>query len=62
MSDADASFQESQVARMFDHLSDLSVWEVDFINSIADRDWSRPLSSRQKEVLNKIIKKVDFGG
>ena len=39
----------------------LTEWEVDFIDSLADRDDDYELSSKQNEIVNRIGSKVAAG-
>ena len=51
-------FQKKQVLRALDAPEKLTDWEYDFVNSLADRDESRPLSDKQNSILNRIAEKV----
>lgn len=52
-------FQDHQIARALDRPEDLTEWELEFLESVAERD---VLTDKQRSVLNRIIYKLDFGG
>lgn len=51
-------FQKKIVLKALDNQDVLSEWEVDFIDSLAERDESKPLSEKQNEILNRIQQKL----
>jgi hypothetical protein len=51
-------FQKKTVLKALDNQDLLSEWEVDFVNSLADRDESKALSEKQNEILNRIQHKL----
>ncbi len=55
-------FQKKIVLRALDELEQLSEWEGEFINSLADRDDDYVVSEKQNKILNRIQQKLDFGG
>lgn len=46
------------IKEALDNEDDLSSWEWDFINSLADRGDDYELSSKQNEILNRIQRKI----
>lgn len=53
-------FQRKIVLRALDSDDKLSEWEVEFIDSLADKDDNYELSDKQNHVLNRIQQKIDF--
>lgn len=53
--------QRRFVLDALDSQEDLTEWEIEFINSLADLDKERPdacLSEKQNEILNRIQRKI----
>lgn len=50
-------FQKRIVLKALDNEDLLTEWELDFINSLADRE-DKPVSAKQNEILNRISQKL----
>ncbi len=51
-------YQKQVIKDALDYPEKLSDWEVDFINSLADRDDDYELSEKQNTIINRIGPKV----
>ena len=51
--------QRKFILGALDQEYNLTEWEDEFINSLADRDDDYELSERQNEILNRIQRKLD---
>jgi hypothetical protein len=51
-------YQVKRIAEALDNENRLSVWEWDFINSLADLDEDKELTHKQNEILNRISQKM----
>lgn len=51
-------FQKKLICDALESPEDLTEWEVDFIQSLADKDEDYELSEKQNHILNRIGQKV----
>ena len=54
-------FHQKMTVKALDNLAQLTEWEHDFVNSIAEIPEERDLTEKQAHVLNKIVQKIEFG-
>jgi len=51
-------YQKNRILAAMDCESDLTQWEWDFINSLADKEDDNKLSEKQTHILNRISQKT----
>lgn len=54
-------FHDKAIKKCLEHEEDLTEWEQEFVNSLAEQVERRELTDRQVKRLHEILHKVEFG-